>query len=41
MSTLLGLCGSLRAGSYNLKLIQEAARLHGGDFTLGDLRLPL
>jgi len=41
MSTLLGLCGSLRAASQNRKLIQEAARLHGGAFTLGDLRLPL
>jgi chromate reductase len=41
MSTLLGLCGSLRSGSQNLKLVHEAARLHGGTLTMGDLRLPL
>ncbi|PWJ22354.1 NADPH-dependent FMN reductase [Jannaschia seohaensis] len=41
MSTLLGLCGSLRKGSHNLKLVHEAARLHGGALTMGDLRLPL
>jgi len=41
MSTLLGLCGSLRAASFNRKLMLEAARLHGGDFSEGDLRLPL
>lgn len=41
MSTLLGLCGSLRASSFNRKLMHEAARLHGGTFTEGELRLPL
>jgi len=39
--TLLGLCGSLRKGSFNHKLMLEAARLHGGTFTQGSLRLPL
>ena len=39
--TLLGLCGSLRAGSLNAKLMHEAARAHGGAFVQGDLRLPL
>lgn len=38
---LLGISGSLRASSANTKLLHEAARLYGGDFTLGDLRLPL
>jgi len=39
--TLLGLCGSLRKGAVNHKLMLEAARLHGGTFTQGSLRLPL
>jgi chromate reductase len=40
--SLLGLCGSLRAGSYNRKLMHEAAsRFGAADFTVGDLRLPL
>ena len=40
--TLLGLCGSLRAGSTNRKLMHEAARLFGdATFVEGDLRLPL
>lgn len=39
---LLGLSGSLRAGSYNRKLLREAARLFDpADFTEGNLRLPL
>ncbi|MBR3371479.1 MAG: NAD(P)H-dependent oxidoreductase [Rhodobacteraceae bacterium] len=39
---LVGLCGSLRAQSFNRKLLLEAARLFdGADFTEGDLRLPL
>ncbi|MDD7972573.1 NADPH-dependent FMN reductase [Roseinatronobacter alkalisoli] len=39
---LVGLCGSLRAQSYNRKLLLEAARLFGGaEFTEGNLRLPL
>lgn len=39
---LLGLCGALRAGSTNRKLLLEAARLFGPcSFTEGDLRLPL
>ncbi|WP_371156522.1 NADPH-dependent FMN reductase [Jannaschia sp. 2305UL9-9] len=41
MSTLLGLCGSLRAGSFNRKLMHEAARLYGTPLTEADLRLPL
>mgnify|MGYP006288289761 FL=1 len=40
--TLLGMCGSLRAGSTNRKLMLEAARLFGpADFVDGDLDLPL
>jgi chromate reductase len=39
--TLLGLCGSLRAGSTNRKLMQEAARAWGGAFVEGGLRFPL
>ncbi len=38
---LLGICGSLRAGSLNRKLMAEAARLWPGPFAEGDLRLPL
>jgi chromate reductase len=39
---LLGICGSLRAGSSNRKLLMEGARLFGPDrFEEGDLRLPL
>lgn len=39
---LLGISGSLRGGSYNTKLIREAARLFGpADFAEADLRLPL
>lgn len=40
--TLLGICGSLRAGSYNRKLMREAARLFApAEFIEADLRLPL
>lgn len=39
---LLGICGSLRAGSVNRKLMREAARLLGdAQFTDANLRLPL
>jgi chromate reductase len=39
---LLGISGSLREGSYNKKLMREAARLYGADrFVEADLRLPL
>ena len=39
---LLGICGSLRAGSYNRKLMREAARLYDpAEFVEADLRLPL
>mgnify|MGYP003565576589 CR=1 FL=1 len=39
---LLGISGSLRRGSYNRKLIREAARLFGpAEFAEADLRLPL
>jgi chromate reductase len=39
---LLGISGSLRKGSYNTKLVHEAARLFGEcDFTLADIRFPL
>ena len=41
-ATLLGLSGSLRAGSCNRKLIREAARLFDpGNWREADLRLPL
>ncbi|MBV2359612.1 NAD(P)H-dependent oxidoreductase [Thalassococcus sp. CAU 1522] len=40
--TLVGLCGSLRAGSTNRLLLNEAARLFDPiRYTEGDLRLPL
>ncbi|GIX12322.1 MAG: NAD(P)H-dependent FMN reductase [Paracoccaceae bacterium] len=39
---LLGISGSLRRGSYNTRLLHEAARLFGPcRFRLADLRLPL
>ena len=39
---LVGLCGALRAGSTNRKLMLNAARLFGdAAFAEGDLRLPL
>ena len=39
---ILGLCGALRGGSTNRKLLLEAARLFGPcRFEEGDLRLPL
>lgn len=42
MTTLLGLCGSLRAGSHNRQLLREAARIFAPDrFIEGDLDLPL
>lgn len=39
--TLLGLSGALREGSANRKLLREAARLSGAEYTEADLRLPL
>ena len=39
--TLLGLCGSLREGSHNRKLMLEAARAFGGAFDEAGLRFPL
>ena len=42
MTRLLGICGALRAGSTNRKLLHEARRLFGpADFSEADLRLPL
>ena len=42
MTTLLGISGSLRKGSFNTALIHEAARLFAPDqFTLADIRFPL
>ena len=42
MTTLLGISGSLRAGSFNTKLVREAARLFAPDrLVMADLRLPL
>ena len=38
---LLGICGALRAGSFNQKLLKEAGRLYGSEVELGNLRLPL
>ncbi len=39
---LLGICGSLRAGSFNRLLLREAARVfEPAEFTEGDLRFPL
>ncbi|WP_420396270.1 NADPH-dependent FMN reductase [Nioella sp.] len=39
---LLGICGSLRAGSYNRKLLREAARIYDpAEFVEADLHLPL
>ena len=40
--TLLGISGSLRAGSFNRKLLTEAARLYGdATYIAADLNLPL
>jgi len=40
--TLLGISGSLRAGSYNTMLLREAARAFGPcAFDIGSIRLPL
>jgi chromate reductase len=42
MAKLLGISGSLRAGSYNSMLVREAARVFAPDeFTFANLRLPL
>ncbi len=42
MAKLLGISGSLRAGSLNTQLVKEAARLFDAEaFTLADLNLPL
>jgi chromate reductase, NAD(P)H dehydrogenase (quinone) len=42
LPTLLGISGSLRAGSCNRKLVREAARLFGEcNYVEADLRLPL
>jgi len=42
MASLIGISGSLRAGSYNSMLVREAARLFApDDFVFADLRLPL
>jgi chromate reductase len=42
MVKLLGISGSLRAGSYNSMLVREAARVFAPDeFTFADIRLPL
>jgi chromate reductase len=40
--SLLGICGSLRAGSFNRKLLMEAARVFGpASYVEANLRLPL
>lgn len=42
MAWLLGICGSLRAGSFNRKLLAEAVSLYApGDYREGNIRLPL
>jgi len=42
MARLLGISGSLRAGSFNSMLVREAARVFAPEaFTFADLRLPL
>ena len=42
MTKLLGISGSLRAGSYNTMLVNEAARAFAPDhFQMADLNLPL
>ena len=42
MKTALGICGSLRSGSYNRKLLNEAGRILAPEtFVVADLRLPL
>ncbi|MEL6582355.1 MAG: NAD(P)H-dependent oxidoreductase [Pseudomonadota bacterium] len=42
MTNLLGISGSLRAGSFNTKLVKECARVYAPEsFTLADIRLPL
>jgi chromate reductase len=42
MASLIGISGSLRKGSYNTKLVHEAARLFRPDaFVFADIRLPL
>lgn len=41
MASLLGISGSLRAASFNRKLMREAGRLFDGDFAEADIRLPL
>ncbi len=42
MPRLLGICGSLRAGSFNRMLLREAARVFAPDtFEEADIRLPL
>ena len=42
MVKLLGISGSLRAGSYNSMLVRDAARVFAPDeFAFADLRLPL
>ena len=42
MARLLGISGSLRAGSYNSMLVREAARVFApAAFSFADLRLPL
>ena len=41
MTQLLGISGSLRAGSPTTKLVHAAAKAFGAPITLADLRLPL
>ena len=42
MARLLGISGSLRAGSFNSMLVREAARVFAPEaFEFADLRLPL
>jgi chromate reductase len=41
MTKVLGICGSLRAESFNLKLLHHALEAFGGDYEIGSIRMPL
>lgn len=41
MTKVLGICGSLRAASFNRKLLLHALDIFGGEATVADIRMPL
>ena len=41
MTKVLGICGSLRAASFNRKLLFHALEIFGGEATVADIRMPL